>query len=189
VGYVLLRRLMEQATRSELPEAVENLVFEPLDIRECRIATSPSDMEALAFPVPPNYHPGWVFHGVVVGPIDQAAQTLYRLLQGRLLDSTSIKRMLHRHRIGGAVPGRPWTDHGYGLGLMVGAMNSKELNLEQDLLVCGHSACGPGSSGAVYAAVSGPLRVAAVFSNSPTEGAAEHLALLKLADVGCGSPA
>ncbi len=46
-------------------------------------------MRATAFEGGQSYHPGWAFHGIVVGPVAEAALALHRLLRGGLLTPTS----------------------------------------------------------------------------------------------------
>ena len=51
--------------------------------------------------------------------------------------------MLDVHELGGTLPGRPWTRHGYGVGLMVGEIRDIGRAL-------GHTGGGPFSTNAVY---------------------------------------
>ena len=70
--------------------------------------------------IPEDYHPGWVFHGLVLGTPAQAALFLSRLLSGNLLDAVLIKSMREPFAISeGDPPDRSWNSAGYGLGLMI----------------------------------------------------------------------
>ena len=67
-----------------------------------------------------GYHPGWVYHGLLVGTVADAALLLDRLLAGNLLPPDLVQEMLTPFVLPGPVPGRPWAIPGYGLGLMTG---------------------------------------------------------------------
>ncbi len=175
VGYLLLRRLVERVLECDLGEALARLVFEPLALRNCRVATAPEDLAQLALPVPAGYHPGWVFHGLVIGPVDQAALALHRLWHGELLSPATRVAMATAVPVGGPIAGRPWVRPGYGLGLMVGGMAEDGAGAACEVL--GHSAGGPGSTGAVYTASSGRPATAAAFTAGTDEGPAEFAAL------------
>ena len=78
--------------------------------------------------------------------------------------------MLQRHHLGGGVPGRPWTSHGYALGLMSGEMDGVGRAI-------GHSGGGPSCVNAVYhfPDLAPPVTVAA-FTDGSDEGVAEEVA-------------
>jgi hypothetical protein len=62
------------------------------------------------------YHPGWVYHGLVVGTAEDAAQLLWSLLSGQPLKQDTIGQMITPR----ALPGyrsdlHPDTTHGLGL--------------------------------------------------------------------------
>ena len=179
LGYLLARRRIEAAYGAGLGAALRDLVLNPLGLRSSRLAETPDDMRATVFDGGRRYHPGWAFHGVVAGPVAEAALALHRLLDGDLLAPASRAAMLDRHRVGDALEGRRWMTQGYGLGLMIGTM--RRPGMPQPLEVVGHSAGGPGSVGAVYARRVGGRRTVAVFMAGPDEGAAEDEALRLLA--------
>ena len=68
VGYFLVRRLIEQTVDAEIGTALRTLVLSPLGIDNSRIAARPADLAVCAWGNPRGYHPGWVFHGLIVGP-------------------------------------------------------------------------------------------------------------------------
>lgn len=148
VGYLLARRAIERAHGAGLGQVLDELVLRPLGLGSSRLAETPDDMRATLFPGGHGYHPGWAFHGIVVGPVVEAALALHGLLTGDLLAPASRAALLDRHPIGGSIAGRPWVATGYGLGLMIGAMQRP--GMPQPVPVAGHSAGGPGSVGAVY---------------------------------------
>ncbi len=175
VGYLLLRRLVEGVLERDLGEALALLVLQPLGLRNCRVALAAEDLSPLALEVPAGYHPGWVYHGLVTGPVDQAALALHRLWHGDLLSPATRATMAKAVPVGGPIAGRPWISPGYGLGLMVGGM--AEVGAEAACEVLGHSAGGPGSAGAVYTAFSGRPATVAAFTAGEDEGPAEFAAL------------
>lgn len=172
-GYALLRDLVERHTGLGFGPALRALVLDPLELPTAAVLESPADMAATAFPGPPGYHPGWVAHGLAAGPVAEAALALHGLLRGPLLSVKSRAAMRQAVPVGGALPGRPWLETGYGLGLMIGPAEGLGL-------IEGHSAGGPGSVGAVYHAPS-TGRTAAVFCPGEAEGVAEWAALRLLA--------
>lgn len=143
VGYLLVRELIEDATGLELGRALDGLVFAPLGITGVVVAREPADMTATAWGNLSDYHPGWVYHGLLIGPAASAALLLHRLLDGALLPAALLSEMLRPYPVGGPVPGRPWRTAGYGLGLMIGVG-------EDDATYVGHTGGGPGSTSAVY---------------------------------------
>ena len=114
----------------------------------------------------PHYNPEWVYHGLLVGPLDQAALLLQRLLTGDLLPQPLLSAMLDRYPVGGPIADRPWITPGYGLGLMIGETTSREL-------IAGHTGGGPGSVVAVYHRLDGPTGTAAAFELEGTDSAVE----------------
>lgn len=177
VGYLLLRRLIENKCGADLGQVLHELILAPLGLCTARLAKTRDDMNATAILAAHGYHPGWVFHGTVIGSVAEAALALHRLVTGNLLGEASRAAMFSRYAIGGAIPGRPWVTTGYGLGLMMGEMH--HAGLATPVPVVGHSAGGPGSVGAVYHA---PRigRTVAVFMEGNDQGAAESEALLHL---------
>jgi CubicO group peptidase (beta-lactamase class C family) len=185
VGYLLLRRLVERVLECDLGEALALLVLQPLELRDCRVAMAAGDLSQLALEVPTGYHPGWVYHGLVIGPVDQAALALHRLWHGDLLSPATRVTMATAVPVGGPIAGRPWVSHSYGLGLMVGGM--AEDGAEAAFEVLGHSAGGPGSAGAVYTALSGRPATVAAFTAGENGGPAEFAALRAIRRLRSGS--
>jgi len=179
VGYLIVRRLIEETCGAGLGATLHALVLAPLGLQASRLAETRADMRTTVFEGGQDYHPGWAFHGIVVGPVAEAALALHRLLNGDLLAPASHAALLDRHAIGGPVDGRPWLTAGYGLGLMTGAMQRP--GMAEPIRVAGHSAGGPGSVGAVYQSIGdGRGRTVAVFAAGSDGGSAEDHALEKL---------
>jgi CubicO group peptidase (beta-lactamase class C family) len=160
IGYFYVRRLIEQATESVLADALDRLVLSPLEIAGVRLSVDRLDFGKA-------YDPKWVYHGLLFGPLRQAALLLQRLLAGDLLPRPLLSAMLDRYPVGGPVAGRPWKAPGYGLGLMMGYTKA-------DTLIAGHTGGGPGSVIAVYQRldVERPC-TAATFEAGGTEGTVE----------------
>ena len=137
IGYYL-RPAADRAERRTAPlgDALDHLVLKPLGIAGVRFAADRAHYS-------PDYDPRWVYHGLLVGPIAQAALLLQRLLAGDLLPPPLLSAMCDRYLVGGPIAGRPWKTPSYGLGLMIGETTGGEL-------IAGHTGGGPGSAVAVY---------------------------------------
>jgi D-alanyl-D-alanine carboxypeptidase len=87
-----------------------------------RLAREPPDLSATAWGNAAAYHPGWVYHGLLVGTPAEAVQFRDGLLTGRLLEPALLQAMLESRPVGGPVEGRRWRTPAYGLGLMADVM-------------------------------------------------------------------
>ena len=163
LGYMLAREVIEGVAGPSLAELVQERIAEPLGLESVRLAETPADFAALHWPEARDYHPGWVYHRTLIGTAGDAARLLHGL--GGLLPKAAFARMTACRELGGALPDRPWTRHGYGLGLMCGDWG--------DTRVFGHSGAGPFSSNAVYHCRE-TGRTAAAFTHGPFEGPAEQ---------------
>jgi CubicO group peptidase (beta-lactamase class C family)/GNAT superfamily N-acetyltransferase len=168
VGYLIVRRRIEEVTRMSLAQALDSLVFAPLGLRaRIESALTVSSVSCIVA----GYDPGWVFHGLLVSPLADAALFVDRLLTGRLLGPALLRELRGEFSLGGRVPQRPWLAPAYALGLMtgVGAHGAQ---------YAGHTGHGPGSTIAVYQAVDRiPRRTAAVFASTDDEGSVEQLTM------------
>lgn len=168
VGYLIVGQLIEAMTGSDLNAALQRLVLAPLGIVSARIAQERADLDHVAMGSAQGYHPGWVYHGLLVGTVADAALLLDRLLEGSLLTPELLQEMLTPFVLPGPVPGRPWQIPGYGLGTMTGETTS-------GLKVGGHTGGGPGSTVAVYRDLGGAKpRTAAFFRASEDEAETEE---------------
>ena len=167
VGYLLVRRAIEAAFGADLEAALQALVFAPLGVRGVHIAREPVDISRGAFGNPRNYHPGWVYHGLLMGPPREAARWMHGLMTGRLLSPRLLDTMLERRALDVPLTGRPWNTAGYGLGVM--------MDVETALGRCvGHSGEGHGSVCAVYHFPDcDPPRTVAAFAPHENAGAVE----------------
>jgi len=172
VGYMFVREAIEEATGQSLAVALRELVLEPLKASSARLATTPSDFREVYWPAVRTYDPRWVYHGCLIGTSMDAARVLHALFHGQILGSATLRTMVERHDLGGALPGRPWTACGYSLGLMSGWM-------EDTGRAIGHSGGGPGCVNAIYhfPDAAPPITVA-VFTDGNDEGSAEFEAAL-----------
>jgi len=174
IGYWVVGRLIETVTGSRLDEAVQRLVLKPLGVENARIVRERADLARVAMGTAEGYHPGWVYHGLLVGSVSDAALLLDRLLADNLLLSNLLQEMLTPFVLPGPVPERPWIVPGYGLGIMTGETSS-------GVWVAGHTGGGPGSTIAVYRNLNG-TRTAAFFRTSEDEARTEEGAFGLLAD-------
>jgi CubicO group peptidase (beta-lactamase class C family) len=159
IGYYFVRRQIEQATDRSLGDALDDLVLKPLGIASVRFAADRAHYS-------PDYDPRWVYHGLLVGPLQQAALLLQRLLAGDLLPPPLLTAMCDRYLLGGPVAGRPWKTPSYGLGLMIGETTG-------GALIAGHTGGGPGSAVAVYHRLDQPTGTAATFKAGGDDAAVE----------------
>lgn len=158
IGYIHVRQFVERLTGLGLETALRRLVLTPLGIETARVALTPEDLAGVAMRVAKNYHPGWVYHGLVAGSAKDAALLLHRLAAGGLLPPELLDEMFSPFMLPGPIEGRPWARPGYGLGTMCGEATN-------GIRVLGHTGDGPGSTIAVYAAADRkPLRTVAFFS-------------------------
>jgi CubicO group peptidase (beta-lactamase class C family) len=172
VGYTIVRSLIEDATGLSFGAAMEDLVFRPLGLDGVRVASIPADLGIDPWGSPAGYHPGWVFHGLVISTPSQAALFLSRLLSGEVLGEALLDAMREPIMISNSgFPDRPWNSAAYGLGLMI--------DLHSPLGPClGHTGEGPGSTTATYRFDALPgARTVAVFASIEDPGEVERNAL------------
>ena len=160
IGYLEARQRIEAAHHGHLCDAARELVLEPLGV-EARLAVSRKDLADVEMGSAAGYHPDWVYHGLFVGPLVEAARLLAGLL-GRAspLQASSVAAMRQSH----ALPqfaGPVWKTPSYGLGLM-------RSTTEGGFLVEGHTGGGPGSGIAVYGREDWPGTAVAVFALEET---------------------
>lgn len=168
IGYYYVRRLIEQVTGKALDDALNHLVFAPLEIDGARVVQDRSDM---AWEDCSTYHPGWVYHGLVVGTPSQAAQFLHKLMAGHLLPSELLDEMKQPHLLNVEVGSRPIREPAYGLGMMIDMKSRHGAKF-------GHTGEGPGSTCAIYHfADTEPVRTIAAFHNMMDQEALETLTL------------
>ncbi|WP_230426464.1 serine hydrolase domain-containing protein [Paragemmobacter aquarius] len=171
VGYMLARELVEEAAGQSFAELVRDMISVPLGLESLKLASDRKQFSRLHWKAAQRYHPGWVYHGCLIGTPGDAARLLQALFAGQLLQTTSLQQMLTAVPVGGAIEGRPWTECGYGLGIMIGRMGVAGRAI-------GHSGGGPFSVNAVYHFPdrSTPLTVAS-FTDGTDEGLAEFAAV------------
>jgi len=162
IGYLEVARSIERASGMTLAEALRRLVFAPAGLASARLATTPADLADVRMGGAGDYHPGWVYHGLVVGTAQDAARLLWTLMSNGLIGRDMRATMLE---------GRPLPEHrsaihpdpAYGLGLMLSATDPLEHPL-------GHTGEGPGRRIAVYAR---GRKAAAVWTAAASESIAE----------------
>jgi CubicO group peptidase (beta-lactamase class C family) len=169
IGYLKVRQLIEHTTKMSLNSVLSRAVLEPLGIKGAKLARERADLRDVMMGEADGYHPGWVYHGLLVGPLHEAAQLLDRLLGGSLLPTELVHEMRSPRRVGPAITGRPWKEPGYGLGLMIEMAGSDG--------PVGHTGGGPGTTIAVYRreCSGSPIAVAA-FSDGDDQGIVERTA-------------
>jgi len=158
IGYLMVAQMIERTTGLKLASALRSLVFEPAGLESARLAIKPSDLADVQMADATGYHPGWVYHGLVVGTVKDAARLLWELAYGELLKPVSLAAMKERRPLP-ECRSEVHPDPAYVLGIMLTAN-------EPDAHPLGHGGAGPGSKIAVYARAQ---RVAAVWASSPFE--------------------
>jgi CubicO group peptidase (beta-lactamase class C family) len=143
IGYLRVAQLIEGATGQDLAEALADYVFGPAGLECPRLAKEPDDLADVQMGSASGYHPGWVYHGLIVGTIADAARLLWLLTNNRLLRRTTFSDMTEPHPLP-SFRSAVHPDPAYGLGLMLRAKNPTMHPL-------GHTGEGPGSRIAVYA--------------------------------------
>jgi CubicO group peptidase (beta-lactamase class C family) len=174
IGYLYVRRLIEQRADEEFEAALQRLVLRPLGLRHARLARRHEDLIGVEMGGAATYDPRWVYHGLLVGPLHEAALLLDRLMAGLLLPQDLLAAMLDRRSVGGPIAGRPWVAPGYGLGIMSGEAKG-------GTSVAGHTGGGPGSVIAVYRNIASPTSpCCAAFSTGSDAGTVEREAIRRV---------
>ena len=143
VGYLKVAKLIERTSERHLADALADLVFSPAKLSTARLATTPNDLADVCMGDVAGYHPGWVYHGLIVGTVMDAARLLRSLFKGDLVKPETLSRML----VSVPLPqfrSELLPDPAYGLGLMQRATDPLAHPI-------GHSGGGPGSRIAAYA--------------------------------------
>jgi CubicO group peptidase (beta-lactamase class C family) len=168
IGYLFVRQIIENVSGRNLDMALRDLVFDPLGIESARVAFESRDLDDVVMGSAQGYHPGWVYHGLLVGSMTDAALLLDRLMSSALLPRAILDEMLSSHVLGGPIEGRPWQVPGYGLGMMKGETTIGKT-------VAGHTGGGPGSTLAVYHSLNDvkSSRTSAVFATSENQSETE----------------
>lgn len=170
IGYGYVRELIEETTGTQIGRVISDLLCRPLGLSSVEYWDTLEQSASLNWEAAESYDPSWVFHGCLIGSVTDAARLLHALFNGQLLRSETLRTMLGRRVIGGTIPGRPWTDCGYALGLMSGEVGGVGR-------AAGHSGGGPFGVNAVYHFPDRPDPVTvACFTNGSNEGVAEFAA-------------
>lgn len=170
IGYLKVAQLIESVSGMEIAKALAKNVFDPAGLSSARLAKEPGELADVQMGSAPGYHPAWVYHGLIVGTVADAARLLWSLTNGHLLQPATFAAMMQSHALPAhRSPLHP--DPAYGLGLMLRARDPEDHPL-------GHSGEGPGSKIAVYAK---NRKAVAVWNALPSEVEAETYAFKMLA--------
>lgn len=167
VGYLIVRRMIEQVTGQDIGAVIHDMICAPLGLTSVKLAQNPDDFRALLWDGG-GYNPAWAFHGCLMGNMADAALVLHSLCNSELLPGNMRDAMFLRRVLPYKTPGRPWVETGYGLGVMMGAVSNVGTAI-------GHSGCGPFSACSVYhfPDLPTPITVAS-FCHGPNEAPAEN---------------
>jgi CubicO group peptidase (beta-lactamase class C family) len=142
IGYLKVGQIVASVAGEPLDAAVRRLVLIPAGAASARFAFTREDLRDVKMGDAAGYHPGWVYHGLLVGQLLDAARVLHRLLVGDLLGGAMLAEMRDA-RVLPQWRSPIWLEPAYGLGLMTPAVPGGRR-------VLGHSGEGPGSTIAVY---------------------------------------
>src|SRR5260221_5377247 len=102
-GYFLVRRLIEQTTGMDIERALKALVLGPLGIEQSFIARTRADLQRSIWGDEDNFHPGWVAHGLLMGPPSDVARFMHQLFTGALLPQPLRAAMRERRPVEAAL--------------------------------------------------------------------------------------
>jgi CubicO group peptidase (beta-lactamase class C family) len=143
IGYLIVRQGLEFVCGENIDVLLKQLVFDPLQIVGPRMALTRRGLDGVVLGDLRSYDPQWVYHGLAVGSLCDAALLLDHLLTTDFLPAPLLAEMCGAWPVGGAIESRPWRTTAYGLGIMTGTGLTGSR-------VIGHSGGGPGSVIAVY---------------------------------------
>jgi CubicO group peptidase (beta-lactamase class C family) len=167
IGYYHLRILIKKTCNLSLNEALDTLIFKPLDITDVMLANKKEDLNQCHY-VRENYHPNWLSHGMIIGSLISAYLFLNHLSQGNIINDKSLKIMQELYELNFDIGDRPWEKPAYALGLMID-------NRSDDKYSYGHTGMGPDSVIAVYHFPKlNPAQTLAVIMNTEDQGLVEH---------------
>jgi D-alanyl-D-alanine carboxypeptidase len=176
-GYYIVRRHIERIADCPLEDALNRLVFSPLGVSGSFIAATAQDLDTCAWGNHTNYHPRWVYHGLLVGSAEAAAHTLHGIVSARLFSAGLVSEMRKPIPLGQEIPGRPGREFGYGMGMMV-ALDSRAGAYH------GHTGADWTSVAAVYHFTGfTPARTVAAFLPGDREAEVEWVAVNTACDV------
>jgi D-alanyl-D-alanine carboxypeptidase len=150
LGYLLVRQLLAAAGGEPWPAVLRRELFDPLALAHTWVPTD-ADLPRLSFGPSPylaegavpgevqaRYRLGWIATGVIASTAGEVARFYHALFAGDLL-SPGMGAALREAIPLPEVPGRPWRQPGYGLGVQV--------DLAARGGPCwGHTGAGPGAS-------------------------------------------
>ena len=160
VGYLKVGQILAEDAGRPLETVLRELVLRPAGAERARLAQVPSDLQGVNMGTAPDYHPGWVYHGLLVGDLADAARILRWLLGGDALSPQMFAAMVDARRMP-EFRNALWREPGYGLGLMTPILASGRQ-------LFGHTGDGPGSRVAAYGLARGE-RVAAAWASADAE--------------------
>ena len=128
-GYLLLKMLIESASRKSYADNIREHIAVPLGLRHTRVACAVDDgsvspgywrgPEGLRMEnIVPRYHPAWCLTGLIISTTSEVAGFYSALFAGRLLSQPSLTEMQRAVWIGSDA-GPFFRRPSYGLGLMI----------------------------------------------------------------------
>ncbi|MEP1767656.1 MAG: serine hydrolase domain-containing protein [Sulfitobacter sp.] len=171
IGYMFLKEAIEAATGRPLGDVIDHMITGPLKLDSVEMALTPAQFAQVHWPACRGYDPLWVYHGCLIGTASDAVRLLHGVFTGGMLQPETLALMTRTKILGGPLPQRPWTECGYGLGLMAGRIKGGQRSM-------GHSGAGPACVNAVYhfPDANDPMTIAC-FTDGGDEGVPETFAV------------
>ena len=173
IGYAYIRMLIEKETNQSLEEALQSLVFDVIEIYDVKVALSTKDLKNCVN-IDKNYHPGWLYHGLLIGELRHAAKFLDALANNKIISNNSLNQMRESHSLDFEIKDRPWKNPAYAYGLMTDYREDK-------LSSFGHTGVGPNSTIAVYHFFNGSNKVTVAVSSNTIKQAVSEYKVLSIA--------
>lgn len=162
-GYMLLKRVAEEVTRTPYRVLIADRIARPFGLRRTVVAEAINDLGALApgtssalspdgapRDVRASYHPGWVSHGVIASTASEVVRFLDGLFRGEWLSRHSLAQMTELIDVPVDPAASPEQDvaprlrrPSYGLGLMADPASPWGL-------IVGHNGGGPCYSASAF---------------------------------------
>jgi CubicO group peptidase (beta-lactamase class C family) len=173
IGYAYLKQLIEETTGLTLDQAINDMIFSKIDIKDVHVVSEFADIKYCAY-IAKGYHPRWVYHGLVTGSLRSAAVFLDKLVLGEIISKGSLELMKNPYLMKANDEESSWKEPAYGLGIM--------LDLQVGNLNCyGHTGIGPGSMIGVYHFPDGKLSMTVAVSVNSVDEVALEQAVIKIA--------
>ncbi len=186
IGFLLVRRAIEQVAGYPIRDVLAELLFRPLGLLQTTVAESLDDARVLTpgyrtslsqngdlEDISRRYHPGWVSHGVAVSTAADVARILDALFNGEVIGPAAVAEMVVPRAVVGPHPALGQIASGLGIFIGPGWKHGH---------LAGHGGGGPGYSTAAFHArdLAGHRVTAAALANRDWDDVGHEIALTLL---------